>query len=188
VLSPEESNLESGGDLTPSDVHLEIQMLWDKEYLYLGLRWRDTVWDIEEITRRDAVWVDQENRRRDRMFFFDNLKFHIRKSDYDYTFWISPRVNEEGPYMWYRLLEGYGGMERATGSPMVTAREIDGEVTAEIMLIWKQLKLEAKEGVEYPLALVVADGDFPGRLLDFKLDHIKWLGWRGSMKLIEKQF
>ena len=172
ILAPGEKGIRTSGELSSSDVRVEVHALWDKQYLYLGLKWKDAVWDIEKITRKNAVWMDQDNRRRDRMYFYDNLKFHIRKSDYDYTFWLSPVANEEGPFMWYRLLEGYGGMERATGTPMVSAKEQGDEMTAEVMLIWKQLKLKGKKGAEYPLTLVVADSDNPGRLLEYKLEHL----------------
>ena len=87
--------------------------------------------------------------------------------------------------MWYRLLEGYGGMERATGVPMVSAREQGDRVTVEVMLIWKQLRLKGKKNLEYPLTLVVADSDDPGRILEYKLDHLKWLGWKGRIRLVE---
>jgi hypothetical protein len=144
-LAPGENGIKTGGELDASDVSLNIQFLWNKQYLYLGLTWKDETWDIEEVTRKDAVWVDQDNRRRDRMYFFDNLKFHIRMSDYDYTLWLSPATRDKGPFMWYRLLEGYGGMERATGTPMVSAKQQDGFMTAEVMLVWQQLKLEGEK-------------------------------------------
>jgi len=185
VVAPGEKDIRTGGKLAADDVRLEFRALWNEEYLYLGLTWKDQVRDIEETGRKDAVWIDPENRRRDRMYFFDNLKFHIRKSDYDYTLWLSPVAGGEGPFMWYRLLEGYGGMERATGVPMVSAREQGDRVTVEVMLIWKQLRLKGKKNLEYPLTLVVADSDDPGRILEYKLDHLKWLGWKGRIRLVE---
>jgi hypothetical protein len=185
ILAPGEEDIRAGGELTPNDVRLEIQALWDEQYIYLGLHWKDQVWDIEEITRKDAVWMDEDNRRRDRMYFYDNLKFHIRKSDYDFTLWLSPATSEKGPFMWYRLLEGYGGMERATGHPMVSFKESEDGLTAELMLIWQQLKLKGDKGEEYPLTLVVADSDDPDRLLEYKLEHLKWLGWQGMIRLVE---
>jgi hypothetical protein len=116
---------------------------------------------------------------------FDNFKFHIRKSDYDYTAWISPRANDEGPHYWCRLLEGYGGMERATGAPMITARHQGNRVTMEVLLLWKQLRIKPKKNQTIPLRLVVADSDLPGKLLESKVEHIKWVGWMGQIKVVE---
>lgn len=184
IFSPGDRNRREAGEFSgSSDLTLKVQSLWDDEYLYLGVTWIDDLWDVKEVTRKDAVWVDSDGKRRDRMYFFDFLKFHIRKSDYDYTFWVSPRVNEEGPYFWNRLLEGYTGMERAAGSPMITAREHSDRVTLEIMLLWNQLKLEPKQGLNFPLTLVVSDSDHPGRALDHKLNYQKWIGWVGRLVL-----
>ncbi len=185
VIAPGLDGIRSGGNFSDGDLKVVVQALWDKEYLYLGITWTDNVFDLSEISRKEAVWVDDEGRRRDRMFFFDYLKFHIRKSDYDYTLWLSPRANDEGPYMWYRLLEGYRGMERATGQPMVSAREQDHQATLEVMLLWKELRLKAKKGVELPLTLILADGDDPDRLLEYKAHHQKWLAWVGKIRILE---
>ncbi|UCF37600.1 MAG: hypothetical protein JSU96_01660 [Acidobacteriota bacterium] len=181
-ITPERKDLRSGGTFKEGDVALSIQALWDEQYLYLALRWSDDVWDIKEVGRKDAVWVDSEGKRRDRMYFYDNLKFHIRASDYDYTLWLSPRVNEEGPFVWARLLEGYKGMERATATPMVSSREQnDGSVTMEVMLLWKELRLKPGDDFSMPLTLVLSDGDHPGRMLDYKVEFLKWLGWVGKL-------
>ena len=185
VIAPGVDEIRSGGEFVDGDLKLTLQALWDKEYIYLGITWTDNVLDLHEISRKDAVWVDGEGRRRDRMFFYDYLKFHIRKPDYDYTLWLSPRADDEGPYMWYRLLEGYRGMERATGQPMVSAREQGQGSTLEVMLLWKELRLEGKKGVELPLTLILADGDDPDRLLEYKADRQKWLAWVGKVKMLE---
>jgi hypothetical protein len=185
ILVPDGSGLQSGGEFGEDDLHLKIRALWDEEYLYLALDWHDDVWDIQKVTRREAVWIDPDGTRRDRMHFFDNFKFHIRKSDYDYTMWVSPRSGDDGPYFWCRLLEGYGGMERATGAPMITARNHGDRVTIEVELLWKQLKIKPKKNRTIPLRLVVADADLPGTLLESKLEYLKWVGWKGKLKFVE---
>jgi hypothetical protein len=185
TLSPGETGLRSSGEFGENDVQVLLQALWDEQYLYLAVTWEDNVWDVSEVPRRDAVWVDSEGIRRDRMFFFDNLKWHIRTSDYDYTMWFSPRTEEAGPFYWHRLLEGYRGMERAAGTPMITVQAPDPSATVEVMMVWKQLRLEAEKGREFPLAVTVADADFPDRLFEFKLNHLKWLSWRGRIRTIE---
>ena len=171
ALVPGGAGLQEAGEFGDDDLALRVMALWDKKYLYLALDWRDDIWDIEKVPRREAVWIDPKGTRRDRMHFYDNFKFHIRKSDYDYTMWISPRAGDEGPHYWCRLLEGYGGMERATGAPMITGREQEGRVTLEVLLLWKQLKLKPKKNQRFPLALVVADADLPGKLLDSKVEQ-----------------
>ena len=185
IIAPGMDEIRSGGEFAEGDLKVEIKALWDEEYIYLSITWTDNIFDLKEISRKDAVWVDDEGRRRDRMFFYDYLKFHIRKSDYDYTLWLSPRSNDQGPFMWYRLLEGYRGMERATGQPMVSAREQDQSSTLEVMLLWKELRLEGKKGVELPLTLLFADGDDPERLLQYKSERQKWLAWVGKIRMIE---
>lgn len=184
LLAPGEAGLRSGGEFVQGDVNLRIKAIWDEAYLYIGINWSDNTWDIEKVSRKDAVWIDsQHKKRRDRMTFFDNLKFHIRKTDYDYTLWLAPRIDERGPFHWNRLLEGYRGMERATGRPMISARSDEDTATLEMMLIWKQLKLKGKAGETFPLTLLIADSDFPGRPLESKVGQLKWLAWRGSVLL-----
>jgi hypothetical protein len=187
VLAPGEPELKSAGDFGENDLHVKLMAVWDKERLYLALNWRDDIWDIQKVTRREAVWIDPEDTRRDRMHFFDNFKFHIRKSDYDYTMWVSPRANDEGPHFWCRLLEGYGGMERATSAPMVTARNHGRHVTAELELFWEQLRLKPRKKETIPIRLVVADADLPGKLLETKLPHLKWVGWMGQLRVVEAE-
>ena len=187
VFLPGGEGLKSAGEFAENDVKVEVKALWDKEYLYLAIDWQDDVWDIQRVTRREAVWIGPENTRRDRMHFFDNFKFHIRKSDYDYTAWISPRANDEGPHFWCRLLEGYGGMERATSAPMITARQQGNRVTMEVVLLWKQLRIKPKKKKAIPLRLVVADSDLPGKLLEAKVEHLKWVGWMGQFKVVEAE-
>jgi hypothetical protein len=185
TIAPSVAGLRKGGEFSgDSDVSLKVQALWDPRVLYLALTWKDDVWDVEEVSRENAVWIDAKKKRRDRMFFFDYLKFHIRDADYDYTFWLSPRVDETGPFFWCRLLEGYKGMERATASPMVTARQEDGTVTMEVMLLWKELKIDPKPDRAIPLTLILSDSDLPGRMLESKLNALKWVAWRGEVNLL----
>ncbi len=180
-LAPGLPGISSEGEFGEGDLRVAIQALWDEQYLYLALTWRDDTWDVEEVTRRDAVWLDSNRKRRDRMLLFDYLKFHVRQADYDYTLWVSPYHQEKGPFFWHRLLEGYRGMERAAGSPMITARELeDGRVTIELMFFWKELRLKPKEG--FPLTLTVADSDLPGRLPESKLGSLKSVSWRGGWR------
>lgn len=181
-LSPEVPELRSDGSFTEGDVELLVQGMWDQQYIFIALTWSDDTWDVRDVSRRDAVWIDPENRRRDRMLFFDNVKFHIRRSDYDYTLWLSPSAGGQGPFYWYRLLQGYRGIERATAAPMVHSREEDGRVTLELMLLWRELRL--KPGEPFPLTLLLCDSDLPGRLLEAKVDQLKWLAWQGECQFI----
>ena len=185
VLEPGGSDVQSAGEFGQDDLRAEIRALWDKEYLYVALDWQDNVWDIQDVSRREAVWVDSNGRRRDRMHFFDNIKFHIRKSDYDYTMWLSPRVADAGPFSWCRLLQGYGGMERATSAPTITARDHGNRATIEVVLLWKQLRIKPKKNQNVPLRLVIADSDLPGKMLDSKVQFLKWLGWKGQFRIVE---
>jgi hypothetical protein len=183
-LSPSLAGISREGEFKEGDLRVAVQALWDEQYLYVALTWQDDTWDVEEVTRRDAVWVDAQRKRRDRMLLFDYLKFHVRQSDYDYTFWVSPFHQEKGPFFWHRLLEGYRGMERAAGTPMITARELDdGRVTIELMFFWKELRLRPKDG--FPLTLIVADSDLPGRLPEYKLGFLKWIQWRGGWRFAQ---
>jgi len=83
------------------------------------------------------------------------------------------------------LLQGYGGMERATSAPMVTARNHGDRVTLEVELVWKQLRIKPKMNQEIPLRLVVADADLPGKQLETKLENIKWVGWIGQVQVVK---
>ena len=175
----------SAGDegFKEGDVELRIQGLWDKENLYLALHWTDDVWDIERVRRRDAVWLTPDRRRRDRTLFYDYLKFHIRRSDYDYTFWMTPRIESRGPFGWHRLLKGYKGMETATSAPIVTARQKQDTATMEVLFSWKEMDIKPRSGRAIPLLLTLADSDLPGTSLEMKLEQLKAIRWRGAMSL-----
>lgn len=186
ILAPDIPGLRSGGEFSgPSDVHLTLQGQWDREHLYLAVTWRDDRWDVEEVRRRDAVWLDPRGQRRDRMLFFDYLKLHIRQADYDYVLWLSPRVEDRGPYFWCRLLEGYRGTERASMNPLVTARTgEDGTLRMELMFFWKELRKKPDEDKPLPLTLILADSDSPGAMLETKLERLKWLAWLGELRFL----
>jgi hypothetical protein len=186
VLAPSVEGLHTEGRFEgDEDVRLEVQAMWDSDYLYLAFTWTDNVWDVEEVARRDAVWIGPDGTRRDRMYFFDYVRFHIREPDYDYTLWVSPRVEGRGPFVWNRLLDGYRGRERATAPPMIAAREKDGRVTMEIMLMWRQLRRKPERNRPIPLTLILTDSDHPGRFLESKAEHLKWLAWRGAMRFVD---
>lgn len=183
VLAPAGANLESSGALQESDFRVTLRGLWDKNYLYLAVRWEDDQWDIQEIKRSEATWITPDRRRRDRMLFYDYLKFQIRKSDYDYTLWLSPRIESRGPFLWERLLKGAKGMETATRPPLISSRQHADHVSMEVMFLWKELDLKPKEGREMPLFLVLSDSDRPGIPLESKLNTLKWVRWRGILRL-----
>ncbi len=181
-LSPAAKGVQVGGTFHDQDVDVKIQSMWDEDSLYLALTWTDDVWDVQEVTRRDAVWIDSQKKRRDKMYFFDYFKFHLRDADYDYTLWLSPRAKDQGPFEWCRLLEGYRGLERATASPTISAHEENGKSTIEMLLSWDELRLKPDELDKIPLTLIVSDSDDPGRMIESKLENVKWLAWRGMVK------
>ena len=187
TLSPEVEGLESGGAFSgEGDVYLTLQAAWDPERLYVAIVWRDDEWDIEEVKRRDAVWVDPQGKRRDRLLFFDNLKLHFHEADYDYVFWLSPRKDDQGPYFWCRLLEGYRRLERASLDPLVsTSLRDDGSQQMEVMFFWKQLRQDPKRKKPLPVTVILADSDQPRVSLESKLPHLKWLAWVGYIQFIE---
>lgn len=185
-FTPEAPVLEASGDFKEDDFNFVIHSRWNKQYLYLAIEWQDDTWDIEEVTRKTATWHDPDTgQRRDKMYFFDNFKFHIRESDYDYTLWVSPRDSEKGPYHWARLLLGYRGNERAGAKPMLRAETDGNTCSIEMMIVWKQLRLEPESGKAIPLSLVVSDSDLPGRFEETKIRSLKSVEWNGSLTLVE---
>ncbi|MFQ5738612.1 MAG: hypothetical protein ACE5JX_06330 [Acidobacteriota bacterium] len=185
VLSPASPGVSVHGEFKDDDVQVGLRALWDKKSLYLAIDWVDDRWDIQQVRRRDAVFVAPDRRRRDRMYFFDNLRFHIQELNYDYLLWLSPRANDLGPYHWHRLLAGSRGMEAASASPVMTPRNHDSHVQLEVLFSWKQLRIKPqkrkKKGL--PLELLLADSDSPGLILDQKSNRLKWLLWNGRMIL-----
>ena len=171
------------GEFGADDLEIAVQALWDEDNLYLAVRWKDDIWDIESIQRNDAVWVTPQRRRRDRMLFFDYLKFRILRADYDYLLWLSPRISGQGPFMWQRLLAGLKGMEAATSPPLVIARDQSDLATLEVQFPWRELRLKPDDKRPIPLTLLFSDSDLPGSFLEGKLQHLKWLEWNGSMQL-----
>ena len=182
-LSPTATGIQKGGTFHDQDLDVRVQAMWDEDDLFVALTWIDDVWDVREVTRRDAVWIDSDKKRRDRMYFFDYLKFHLRDAEYDYTLWVSPRDGDEGPFSWCRLLEGYRGLERATMSPTFSAQQSGDKTTIEFLLSWSDLRLKRDQLGKVPLTLIVSDSDHPGKLIEAKLEDVKWLAWRGMVQL-----
>lgn len=186
VITPASENLDVSGEFKEGDFEFKIRSKWNKQYLYLAIEWQDDTWDIEEISRKEATWHDPDSgQRRDRMYFFDNFKFHIRESDYDYTLWISPQTEDEGPYYWSRLLIGYRGNERAGAKPMLRASCNGDTSTIEMMIVWKQLKLKPEGGLVVPVRMTVSDSDLPGRFEETKVPEMKSVEWVGNLTLID---
>jgi hypothetical protein len=183
VLAPGRGGVSPSGNFKTEDLQVVIRSLWDKERLYLALEWKDDVWDIRQIRRQEAVWVSPDGQRRDRMTFFDNLRFQIKEVDYDYTLWMSPRVEDRGPYAWNRLLKKVKGVEVAVQVPAIAVRYSDGVATMELALAFKDLRLKGKAGRRYPVHLLVVDSDSPGAPLELKVNSLKWLEWNGQIVL-----
>ncbi len=165
------------------DVTVMAKAVWDSENLYLALEWKDDIWDTEQVLRHQAVWVTPDRKRRERMLFYDFLKFQMFDVDFDYLLWVAPRIDNRGPFSWVRLLSGAKRMERATSAPAISCRQENGRATLEILFFWKQLRTEAKEGKIFPLTLLVADSDLPGKPLELKIRQLKSLLWEGGLKL-----
>ncbi|RPI27819.1 MAG: hypothetical protein EHM61_07170 [Acidobacteria bacterium] len=166
------------------DVNVIVKAVWDKENLYLALQWKDNTWDIEQVLRQQAVWLSPQQQRRDRMLFYDFLKIQISDIDFDYVLWLTPRINNRGPYSWGRLLAGGKRMEKATSPPAISSRQADGTATVEILFQWSELQTKPKEGKALPLTLLLADSDLPGKPLELKLKQLKSLVWTGTIKLM----
>lgn len=181
VLSSGSPGVRTNGHFGTGDLTVTLRALWDPQKLYLAVEWNDNLWDVQKVLRRDAVWVTENRQRRDRMHFFDNLKFHIEKFDYNYIMWVSPRLSDRGPFLWHRLLKGARGMEAAVSPPMVTGRFQSGVATLEIVLDWDDLDLKPEGQGGIPLILLLADSDLPGKILETKLTQLKWLEWSGQM-------
>jgi len=185
-ITPTAANLNVSGEFKDSDFNFKIRSKWNKQYLYLAIEWHDDTWDIEEVSRKEATWHDEDTgQRRDRMYFFDNFKLHIRESDYDYTLWVSPQAEDNGPYYWSRLLIGYRGNERAGAKPMLRASSNGDTSTIEMMIVWKQLKLKPKGGLVVPIRMSVSDSDLPGRFEETKIPALKSVEWVGNLTLID---
>lgn len=186
VLAPGSAGISQQGSFGEGDLSVTLRAMWDEENLYVAVEWRDDRWDVREVRRRDSVFVTPDRRRRDRMLFFDNLRLQIHELEFDYLLWVSPRVEGQGPYFWHRRLLGARVRESATRDPVITPREHDdGSVTLEMLFEWKQLQLKPKKRKKkgLPLEVLVADSDQPGSILESKLDHLKHLSWRGSLRL-----
>jgi len=175
-------------EFASDDLHVSVRAQWDNESLYVAIEWTDDVWDIRKIRRSEAVLVASDRKRYDRMLFYDNFKFQIESLKYDYLLWVSPRVNDEGPYYWQRRREGLGSMEGATSPPVITPRQNGRQVTMELLFFWKELRLKPKELVKkgFPLFMTVADSDQPGYIEEGKLPHLKSLSWNGNGALTGK--
>jgi len=183
VLRAGSEGVRAEGITAPEDTSVEIKGLWDKDNLYLALAWTDDTWDVERVLRTDAVWITPSQQRRDRGLFFDYLKLSIPDLDYDYIFWVSPRIQGRGPFFWQRLLDGARRLEAASSDPAVSARDSEGMATLEVMFKWRELKVKPKEGKILPLRFLLADSDLPGKPLEVKLSQLKSLEWSGSMRL-----
>ncbi len=182
ILNATTPGVKSHGDFSSDSVTVHLQGLWDKKGLYIAISWEDDIWDIKEVPRAEAVWITPDKQRRNRMYFFDNFNFNILKADYDFTLWVSPRV-DQGPFLWHRLLEGLRRIETARVNPLLTARFRNDVVTIEMLFYWKDLRIKPKKELTIPLTLLTADSDWPNKPLEYKLEQLKRLEWDGSMLL-----
>lgn len=171
--------------IQPDDVSLIAKAAWDNDNLYVALEWKDNAWDVEQVLRQQAVWVTPQQQRRERMLFYDYVKIQINDPDFDFVLWVSPRINNRGPYSWCRLLAGAKRMEKAISPPAISARQQDGTATLEIQFSWRELLTKPKAGRALPLTLLVSDSDLPGRPLELKLQQLKSLVWDGVIKLTD---
>jgi hypothetical protein len=178
-------NVRSEGVSQPDDVSVVAKAVWDDDNLYVALEWKDNIWDISHVLRQQAVWVTPQQRRRERMLFFDNFKLQMSDIEFDYVFWVSPRIDNRGPYSWCRLLRGAKRMERATSPPAISTRQQDGRATLEMQFAWRELNVDPKVGKSWPLSLLVADSDLPGKPLELKLSQLKSLAWDGVIRLAD---
>jgi len=167
------------------DVSAVLKAAWDKDNLYVALEWKDNTWDVEQVLRQQAVWVTPQQQRRERMLFYDYLKIQVNDPEFDYVLWLTPRIDNRGPYLWSRLLSGAKRMEKATSPPAITARQQDTKATIEILLPWRELQVKPKAGKTLPLTLLLADSDLKGKPLELKLSQLKSLVWDGVIKLAE---
>ncbi len=169
----------------PDDVSVVAKAAWDNDNLYMAIEWKDNAWDVEQVLRQQAVWLTPQQQRRERMLFYDYLKIQMTDVEFDYVLWVTPRIDNRGPYSWCRLLSGGKRMEKATSPPAISARQQDGKATLEILFAWRELNAKPKAGKTWPLTLLVADSDLPGRPLELKLQQLKSLVWDGAIKLVE---
>lgn len=168
------------------DVAVVAKAVWDKDNLYVALEWKDNTWDVQQVLRQQAVWVTPQQQRRERMLFYDYLKMHLTDPEFDYILWLTPRIDNRGPYSWCRMLSGGKRMEKAISPPAISARqEADGKATVEILFSWAELQTKPRAGKTLPLTLVLADSDLPGKPLELKLQQLKSLVWNGVIKLTE---
>lgn len=178
-------NVRSESVSQADDVSVVAKAAWDKDNLYVALEWKDNTWDVEQVLRQQAVWLTPQQQRRERMLFYDYFKIQMSDAEFDYVFWVTPRIDNRGPYSWCRLLSGAKRMERATSPPAISTRQQDGKATLEILFTWRELNAKPKAGKTLPLTLLVADSDLPGKPLELKLPQLKSLVWDGVIELAE---
>ncbi len=184
-ISPTAPGIARTGEFAATgDAGAEIKAFWNEQALYLGIRWVDNQWDIEKVSRENAVWTSPTGQRRDKMLFYDNIKLELREEEHDYVIWLAPRVAGRGPFSWYRLMKSTRGLEVASATPSIAFREDGPAMTAEIILQWKELKMKGKAGRTYPLQILVADSDLPGKPLEMKARDLRSLLWSGQLRLV----
>ena len=186
-LSPGVAGVKSSGDIGEDDIRVGLRALWDEEGLYLAVEWTDDEWDVTRIRRREAIFVDNDGRRRNRMRLYDNLMVQIKEVNYDYTLWVSPRADGQGPFYWQKLLKGENAFESATHVPVITPREGEPTTSLEIMIRWKQIRSNPKRFKKrgLPIYISVSDGDSPGVPVEAKIGKAGRLDWQGLAPLLQ---
>ncbi len=185
TVQPGAPNVRSESITQADDASLVAKAVWDGDNLYMGLQWTDNTWDVEQVLRQQAVWLTPQQQRRERMLFYDYLKIQMSDPDFDFVLWVSPRINNRGPYSWSRLLMGAKRMETAISPPVISGRQQEGSASLEILFPWRELHAKPKAGKTLPLTLLLADSDLPGKPLELKLPQLKSLVWDGVIKLAE---
>lgn len=187
-LSPLSTGVDVSGRPAGEYSEVDLRGCWDERALYVAVLWKDDIWDTNEISRSKAVFVDRDGRRLDRMYFFDNLRIELKSINYDYLLWVSPRIEERGPFYWQRLQKGSPPLERATRVPVITPSRQEGSAALEMMFRWHELGLKPKElkKKNFRAILSLADSDSPETPVEGKPDRVSRLDWSGLVRLGER--
>ena len=184
-MAPDRPYLVTEGQFGQDDLKVVVRSVWTRQGLHVALRWEDDAWDVEEIRRSNAIWVDSDGKRRNKMYYFDNLRLEMRRKDFHYTLWISPRADGRGPFHWTRMF-GKNRLEVASTPPLISLRSEPGVLQMEWLFRWQDLRLKPKDYDDLRFRIEVADSDQPGRSLEGKMESLKLLTWGGSMSFAKK--
>lgn len=194
TMSTGEPGVEAGGRAppTPESLRIQISGVWWDSMFVLGLDWVDDALVAEWVPEEMRRWEHPAGGARDRYYYYDNVEIRLRLPDRYYGGWLTPDPEAETAVQQVVMRpEGGESIPQTPHTHVVVpstplddpAWEAADRVFLEVGIPWAVLGIDPEEGVELDLEIVAPDMDSNAEALTEREGSVKWLSWRGVVRL-----